>query len=105
LSEPGCALQATPSCARPFPPQRDGRRLAPRPREWHQLRNCQLCGEPFIVGSGNQRFCTPGHARKHTQLFGSPSVLDGYRERALDLEAELAKLRDELATAHGRRAA
>jgi hypothetical protein len=61
--------------------------------EWYEVRECELCGERFIAGSGKQRFCTPGHADKHRRVFGPPTRLDRYRARADELEAELARLR------------
>jgi AcrR family transcriptional regulator len=61
--------------------------------EWYELRECQLCGERFIAASGRQRFCTPQHQTKHRRVFGPPSALDAYRERAHTLEAALAGLR------------
>jgi AcrR family transcriptional regulator len=64
--------------------------------EWHELRECALCGERFIAASGRQRFCTPQHRAKHRRIFGPPTTLDGYRERARALEAELAQLRARL---------
>ena len=67
--------------------------------EWYELRDCALCGERFIAASGRQRFCTPQHASKHRRVFGPPTRLDGYRERALALEAELADLRARLEAA------
>jgi transcriptional regulator with XRE-family HTH domain len=61
--------------------------------EWYEIRDCELCGEPFIRASGAQRFCTPQHANKHRRLFRPPRAIDIYRERARELEAELANLR------------
>ena len=60
---------------------------------WYEIRECQLCGETFIAASGRQRFCTPQHQTKHRRIFGPPTQLDAYRERANALEAELAHLR------------
>ena len=67
--------------------------------EWYEIRECRLCGDRFIAASGRQRFCTPQHASKHRRVFGPPTRLDGYRERALALEAELADLRARLEAA------
>jgi len=39
---------------------------------------------------------TPQHRAKHRRIFGPPTTLDGYRERARALEAELAQLRARL---------
>ena len=64
--------------------------------EWYEVRECELCGERFIRASGAQRFCTPQHAGKHRRLFGPPRAIDIYRERARELEAELARLRAQL---------
>jgi len=64
--------------------------------EWYEVRECALCGERFIAASGRQRFCTPQHQTKHRRVFGPPTRLDAYRERARVLEAELAHLRARL---------
>ena len=64
--------------------------------EWYEVRECQLCGDRYIAASGGQRFCTPQHRTKHRRVFGPPSALDAYRERARALEAELARLRETL---------
>ena len=64
--------------------------------EWYELRECALCGERFIAASGRQRFCTPQHQAKHRRVFGPPTAIDVYRERARALEAELAGLRARL---------
>ena len=64
--------------------------------EWYEIRECELCGDRFIVASGPQRFCTPQHADKHRRVLGPPRAIDVYRQRARELEAELAVLRDEL---------
>jgi AcrR family transcriptional regulator len=64
--------------------------------EWYELRDCALCGERFIAASGRQRFCTPQHQTKHRRVFGPPTPIDRYRERARLLEAELARLRARL---------
>jgi hypothetical protein len=64
--------------------------------EWYDVRECELCGEPFIPGNGRQRFCTRAHQRKHARVFGPPTAIDSYRERARGLESELAVLRAEL---------
>ena len=61
--------------------------------EWYAVRECALCGERFIAASGQQRFCSPAHQQKHRRVFGPPSAIDAYRERARALEAELARLR------------
>jgi transcriptional regulator with XRE-family HTH domain len=66
--------------------------------EWYEIRDCELCGERFIAAVGRQRFCTPQHAAKHRRLYGPPRAIDRYRERARELEAELAALRGQLAT-------
>jgi Homeodomain-like domain len=64
--------------------------------EWYEVRECALCGDRFIAASGRQRFCTPQHQTKHRRVFGPPTGRDAYRERALALEAELARLRARL---------
>jgi hypothetical protein len=64
--------------------------------EWYEVRDCQLCGDRFIAASGRQRFCTPQHRTKYRRVFGAPTALDAYRERARTLEAELAGLRARL---------
>jgi hypothetical protein len=64
--------------------------------EWYELRDCALCGDRFIAATGNQRFCMPQHRTKHRRVFGPPTRLDAYRERARVLEAELAGLRGTL---------
>ena len=65
--------------------------------ERYEIRNCDLCGERFIATTARQRFCTPQHAAKHRRLYGPPTQCDRYRQRARELEAELARLRAELA--------
>jgi hypothetical protein len=65
--------------------------------EWYEVRTCALCGERFIAATGPQRFCTPQHAAKHRRVFGPPRAIDVYRDRARQLEAELASLRARLA--------
>jgi uncharacterized protein YjcR len=65
--------------------------------EWCEVRECELCGERFIAASGRQRFCTPAHQAKHRRVFGPPTTLDRYRQRARALEAELARLHAQLA--------
>jgi transcriptional regulator with XRE-family HTH domain len=67
--------------------------------EWYEIRECALCGDRFIATSGRQRFCTPQHRAKHRRVFGPPSALDAYRERARALEGELARLYRERARA------
>lgn len=64
--------------------------------EWYEVRVCELCGERFIPASGCQRFCTRWHAAKHRRVFGPPRAIDRYRDRARELEAELATVRAEL---------
>jgi hypothetical protein len=64
--------------------------------EWYEVRECALCGERFIPASGRQRFCTRQHAKKHRRVFGPPRAIDVYRERARELEGELAAVRTEL---------
>ncbi len=64
--------------------------------EWYEVRECALCGERFIAVSGRQRFCTRQHAAKHRRVFGPPTTRERYRERARELEGELAALRAEL---------
>jgi hypothetical protein len=72
--------------------------------EWYEVRECRLCGERFIAASGSHRFCTKAHAAKYRRVFGprageprrAPAVLDGYRQRARELAAELARVRAEL---------
>jgi transposase-like protein len=72
--------------------------------EWYEVRECELCGERFIAASGPHRFCTRAHAAKYRRVFGpratapqsSPSALDGYRQRAREVAAELARVRAEL---------
>jgi hypothetical protein len=66
--------------------------------EWYEVRDCELCGDPFIAASGPQRFCTPQHAAKHRRVFGPPRAVDVYQQRARELEAELATLQAQLAT-------
>ena len=61
--------------------------------EWYEVRECELCGERFIAASGRQRFCTRKHAAKHRRVFGLPTARERIRERARELEAELAVLR------------
>jgi hypothetical protein len=65
--------------------------------EWYAIRECELCGERFIAASSQQRFCTSAHQHKHRRVFGPPSAIDAYRERARALEAELARLHERLA--------
>jgi hypothetical protein len=60
--------------------------------EWYEVRECRLCGEPFIPASGAQRFCSRAHAAKYARVFGAPSTLERYQHRARELEAELARL-------------
>jgi hypothetical protein len=64
--------------------------------EWYEVRECVLCGERFVAASGVQRFCTRQHADMHRRVFGPSLAVDVYRERARELEAELAGLRAEL---------
>jgi transcriptional regulator with XRE-family HTH domain len=64
--------------------------------EWYEVRECRLCGERFIAGSGIHRFCTPQHAAKYRSVFGPSSGLAHYCDRARELEAELARLRAQL---------
>jgi Homeodomain-like domain len=64
--------------------------------EWYEVRGCELCGERFIPAGGRQRFCSRQHAVKHRRVFGPPAAIDVYRDRARELEAELAALRTEL---------
>jgi Homeodomain-like domain len=65
--------------------------------EWYEVRTCELCGERFIPASGRQRFCTPQHAAKHRRVFGPPTAIDVFQQRARELEAELASLQEQLA--------
>ena len=64
--------------------------------EWYEVRECALCGKPFIAASGRQRFCTRQHAKKHRRVFGPASSRERYQQRARELEAELAALRAQL---------
>jgi hypothetical protein len=66
--------------------------------EWYEVRTCELCGERFIPAGGRQRFCTPQHRAKHRRVFGPPTAINGYQQRARELEAELAALQAQLAT-------
>lgn len=73
--------------------------------ERFEIRACKLCGERFIAHTGRQRFCTRAHADKHRRVFGPPSTLERYRERASELEGELTRLRTQLPGETGRSAA
>jgi hypothetical protein len=60
------------------------------------VRECRLCGEPFMPTSGNQRFCTPEHQREYQRRHGPPQTTAGWRARVQRLEAEIAQARAEL---------
>ncbi|WP_028058908.1 helix-turn-helix domain-containing protein [Candidatus Solirubrobacter pratensis] len=63
--------------------------------EWHEYRNCQLCGSAFRVNGGNHRFCTRQHAEKYARMYlaGRKPKQERYRERIRELEAEVYVLR------------
>jgi hypothetical protein len=60
------------------------------------VRECKLCGEGFITSTALQLYCTPAHARKHQAIYGPPRRIELMRERAQELDAEIAKLRAQL---------
>ena len=66
--------------------------------EWYELRNCQLCGAPFRVNSGNHRFCEPRHAEKYARMYlaGRKPTKERYLDRIRELEAEIYALRTAL---------
>jgi hypothetical protein len=67
-------------------------RRTPKPREcWH-------CGESFFVtGRSGQRYCTPEHRREHARKRADAERAAGWRARVVHLEAEIARVRAELA--------
>src|SRR4051795_676283 len=60
------------------------------------VRECKLCGERFITSTALQLYCTPAHARKHQAIYGPPCRVEVLRERAQELDAEIARLRVQL---------
>ena len=60
------------------------------------VRECKLCGERFITSTALQVYCTPAHARKHQAIYGPPRRVEVMRERAQELDAEIARLRSRL---------
>jgi hypothetical protein len=64
-------------------------RREPKPRA------CLVCGEEFTPTNGRQRFCTP----EHRELYAMPRTLREARERVQALEAEIARVRDQLGEA------
>jgi transposase len=60
-------------------------------------RRCRLCGISFIPTSGGQRYCTPEHRAEHERRHRQPQTTEAWRQRVQQLEAELARAREQLA--------
>jgi hypothetical protein len=88
-------------CGRSFVPTGSRQRFCTSEhREQHynegpRTRECRLCGARFTPTNGRQRFCTP----EHRELHAMPRTLREARERVQALEAEIARVRDQLAKA------
>jgi hypothetical protein len=86
-------------CGRVFTPTGSRQRFCtPEHREQHHRREprrraCLVCGEEFTPTNGRQRFCTP----EHRELHAMPRTIREAHEHVQALEAELARLRDQLA--------
>jgi hypothetical protein len=86
-------------CGDVFTPTGSRQRFcSPEHREQHKderprtTRECLLCGAQFTPTNGRQRFCTP----EHRELHAMPPTLREARERVQALEAEIARVRDQL---------
>ena len=88
-------------CGEEFTPTNGRQRFCtPEHREQHhreppKTRECRLCGAQFTPTNGRQRFCTP----EHRELYAMPRTLREARERVQALEAEIARVRDQLGEA------
>lgn len=64
-----------------------------------EQRSCSFCGERFTARTARDRFCSPAHEQAHTRR---PRTVDGWREHVEGLEAQLARVRAELAAREAR---
>lgn len=95
------ALRVCEICGRSSTPTGSRQRFCtPEHREQHyreppKTRECRLCGAQFTPTNGRQRFCTP----EHRELHAMPRMLREACERVQALEAEIARVRDQLGEA------
>jgi hypothetical protein len=86
-------------CGSVFTPTGSRQRFCtPEHREQHHRREptpraCLICGKEFMPTNGRQRLCSA----EHRELHAVPRTIREARERVQALEAELARMRDQLA--------
>jgi hypothetical protein len=99
FSERTCEL-----CGEPFTPTNGRQRFCSTEhrltasRRASKPRECWHCGQPFLVsGRSGQRYCTPEHRRESARNRAGTETVAGWRERVVRLEAEIARVRAEVA--------